>query len=495
MKLEHFFKETVIYAMGVLGSRATIFLLIPLYTHSLSTSDYGALSILLLITQTMAVFVDLGNRKSFVRFATEYADKNLLGSLLGTTTLLILVTGLIVITCSNLFLPSLFQRVLYINDAAQYVPLTCYAALAQALNTHVMSYYRVTQDGSKYALLSAGICGLACVTNYVLLLIFHQGLKGALMAQILTYGGSWFIIICSVYSRVKFNFSPTLVPKLLRFGTPLVVITASALITDTVAMSLLGHSATLDQVAIFSLGYKVSQIVSIVLILPFQLAYEPFIYAHMNTSGIQWIVARLLTYLVLAFAFAALGLALISRGLLNVIAPPAYFSALGVIPLMLPGLLFSGIYNIGESLLHTKNKTHITSTIVLISVLLSCSLNFFLIPYCGIYGAIFTHNLINIILATVVLYFGIKLFPIPLEFKRLATVGGLLVFFLVIAFVLKDETFIIYYGTITFATVLGITCVYFSRVWDADDKAMLSKVWNQSLRVLSLLYRDRTEPV
>ena len=94
-----------------------------------------------------------------------------------------------------------------------------------------------------------------------------------------------------------------------------------------------------------------------VLILPFHLAYGPFVYANIKTPGIQDTISKVLTYLMLCFAFVALGIAYVTRDLLGIIAPIEYFAAYQFTFLMLPILAFRGIYYIGESLLYISNKT------------------------------------------------------------------------------------------------------------------------------------------
>src|SRR5881409_3495428 len=154
MNLEQFSKDAVIYATGNIGLRAASFLLIPCYTYSLSVSDYGLLATLLVTIQIMAVFMDLGTPKGFVRFAAECESQNLIGHLFSSSTLINIAGSLLVTAISILFLLPFFCSVLHVDQIFAYVVLACCAAMAQSLYTDVLSYYRARQEGIKFIIAS-----------------------------------------------------------------------------------------------------------------------------------------------------------------------------------------------------------------------------------------------------------------------------------------------------------------------------------------------------
>src|SRR6266571_8642964 len=83
MSLRMLGKNACFYAAGTIGIRTASFLLIPVYTHTLSTGDYGLLAVLLQTAQIMVIVIGIGSRTALVRFAKEYEDKNRTGVLLG----------------------------------------------------------------------------------------------------------------------------------------------------------------------------------------------------------------------------------------------------------------------------------------------------------------------------------------------------------------------------------------------------------------------------
>ena len=85
MQLKIFGKNAIVYSIGNVGLRAASFILIPLYTHSLSMNDYGLLMTLLLTIQLMLTTMNCGMRPGLIRFTKEYEERNRISALVGTS--------------------------------------------------------------------------------------------------------------------------------------------------------------------------------------------------------------------------------------------------------------------------------------------------------------------------------------------------------------------------------------------------------------------------
>lgn len=476
MNFKVFGKNTLIYAIGNVSVRAGAFLLIPLYTHSLSLRDYGLLSTLLITIQMMTFVMSLGTYKGFMRFANEYESKNLMGKLLGSAVGMTIVGAFFVIgVCFVFFLP-LFRSLLHTQEVHGYVILTCLAALFQALYTHATTYYRVKNERFKFIIANLTSLMLLIATNVAFLRIFVEGVKGILVAQVVTYGGLWLLLYASLISNTGLGFSFDLAKRLIWFSFPLLFAMLWDLVMGTSAIYFLGYFGSLEQVAIYSLGYKIVQIVYIALILPFQLAYEPFVYGNLDDPKIKIVIPKLLTYLMLGYAFAALSIIFVLRALLPIIAPPNYFSAYNVAFLMLPGIAFVGVYYVAESLLGIRNKTSWIGGFVTIITLGSIALNYFLIPLWGMYGAIFVFNIIMVLTALILMVMGMKVFPIHLERARLGVIGALYLFFSIFVYELREVPPYIYYSAIPMTVLIIIGFLYRGSFFNDGEKEIIKKL-------------------
>jgi O-antigen/teichoic acid export membrane protein len=471
-----FGKNAIIYMMGNIGLRATSFFLIPIYTYSLTVSEYGLLATLLLTVQIMIMFMGLGTETGFIRFATEYEKKNLAGQLLGSSILINVLGGVAVSGISIGILLPFSHKILHTDQVFALIVMACAAAMTQSLFLLMLSYYRAKNDGKMFVLMSVSAAVMMIIANFIFLYILDHGIRGALWAQIISYGTLYVFLSLLVFSRIRVGYSMPLLKRLLKFNLPLVFAMSGFMITNGSAVYFLSYFVSLEEVAIYSLGFKMAEISSMVLILPFQLAYEPFVYSNINKPGIRDEIARLLTYLMIAFAFVALGIVFISRGLLSVIAPPEYFLAYTTIFLILPGIAFRGVRYVGESLLHIRNRTYVTGLIDAIITILSVLLNFLLIPKWGLYGAIYVFNIRLISIALLLMIFGMRSFPVPLEYKRLAAGGLLLTFFLTSVFFLRETGIAIYCSVIPLIGLTGIVLLSLGGFFYSQEKTFIKDI-------------------
>jgi O-antigen/teichoic acid export membrane protein len=449
-----FGKNALAYGMGNIGLRAASFLLIPVYTRSLSLADYGLLATLLAVTQILTILIDAGLRKAQFRFTLHYQDQGRLGELLGTSILMNFINGAIVLLlCIGVGLP-FFRLLLHTDQVIGYVVLSCAAALCQSLFVYITGYYRTRSEPVRFTMCTITAAVLLLIFSAIFLIIFHEGIKAALMAQVIAYGALWLFLAVAVLRQTGVGLSAEIASVLVRYGSPLILVAAGHLITDSAALFFLGHFRSLEEVAVYSLGYKLAQIAGMVLILPFQMEYEIFVYANLQSPNIRSTISQLTTNLMFAFAFIAFGVAYWSRDVLALIAPPAYASAYLVVLLSVPFSAFDGISYIGESLLNIQKKTYVTAITVTSFSVLAIVLDYLLIPSWGIWGVV-TASAVNLTGSGVcVMAFGLKSFPIRLQRRRLAGAALLLASLLAGVFFLKRTSPFIFYGFPPFFVVV-----------------------------------------
>lgn len=316
-----FGKSVTIYGIGVALTRVGTFLLIPLYTHSLRVQDYGLLSTLLITLQIMTTVMSFSTPKGMIRFSVEYESKNLLGELIGGMSVITIAGALmILVVCCGPLLP-FFRRILHSEEVLSYVALTCLLAFFQVLWIQVVTYYRARNERIKFVSTALATLIILFALNFFFLRTVSLGVKGALAAHILAYGGVGLIIFFRLISKTGLKFSFAVTRKLFMFSLPLLFAISGTLIMDSSAVYFLGYFGSLEQVAIFSLGFKIAQIPATVVFLPFQQAYEPFVYENLENPGIRTAIPKLFTYLMVGYTLVSFFVLLLLRPLLPWIAP------------------------------------------------------------------------------------------------------------------------------------------------------------------------------
>ncbi|MGQ9560777.1 MAG: lipopolysaccharide biosynthesis protein [Candidatus Oleimicrobiaceae bacterium] len=418
MRLRALAKNTLVYAAGNAGLRAGAFLLIPLYTHALSMREYGMLATLLLTMQILGILMGMGARTAFMRFCAEFSQREQLGRLLGSAYVVVLTGGAVVTVVAMTLLRPLFAAVLHTGDPRFHVLLTCLAALAQTLWLLTVSYFRATNRGGMFVAWNAAAFALLIVTTVGLVLWLNLGVAGVLGAYLLSYGLMWLVVSGLIAARTGLGVNQEAVNKVAKFGFPLIFSMSGDVAVDTSALYAMSLFSGLDHVAIYSLGYKIAQIVIVTLILPFQLAYEPVAYGTPDSPALRRFIAEALIHLLLAFGVVAVGIVFVFKDFMRVVAPAQYAPAYGVVFALLPGVACMGIHYVGESLLFIPGKTGTSAFVVSGVAAVSVLLNFALIRPWGVYGAALVYDLAHLAMGVLLLGLGMKQYRIELDWRR-----------------------------------------------------------------------------
>ena len=424
--------------------------------------------------QLMLIIMNCGMRPAVVRFTTQYERENRLSDLMGTSSLINVLMGLLVTGASLTVLLPIYKDVLHTDKVVLLVGLACCVSLFQSLSILLMSYYRAQNEAMKFMAVGIAAAGTLLATSYVLLLVMRMGLFGALLAKTITYAIVLLVLSVQVFRKMGVRISQSVVPELLWFGFPLALAMCGNLIIGGASLYFLSLLQGLRVVAVYSLGYKLAQIMTMLIILPFQLSFQPLICANLDSPNVRKNTARIFTYLALAMAFASFAILFGARMLLPLIAPPEYASAYLVILLLLPGMAFYGFSSFGECLLNVARKTHVTGCTIAVITVVSLGLNFLLVQVMGWPGAVLATNVSYGLSGLALLAAGLREFPLPIEWKRVSVAGGVAVSFLVAFFVVRDTNLILF-GVTTLAAALLLVSLLFNSGFFHGEEVLVMK--------------------
>lgn len=496
MSLKIFGKSAFVYSIGTIAARISMFILLPVYTHYLSLDEYGLLSILLLSIQLIGTIIDFGLLKSLMRFVPEYAAVDKEGELLGSALVLNIVSGIVIILISLISLPFLFVNFLRVESPFQILFLTCIAALTQSIGLNFIAYFRARNDAKWYTILSILNSVLILALGFTFIVILGLGIEGALFSYILSYLIIIPVTLIRLYSKIKFEFNFSTFKTLAGYGYPLIFARSGDLVVSLIAAYMLSFFVSISEVGIYNLGAKIASVMSLVLILPFQLAIEPYVFNNLNDVSIKNNLSKIATYLLLVFFALSYFLIFISPVLISLIAPPEYARSYVIIIFLLPIFLFQGYSYFAQSLLHINKKSKITGTIVGSMTLMAIALNYFLIKSLGLYGIVLTAN-INYFFTALLLYiYGRREFPIKLQIKRLIVLTIVITSTITIMVLLKDLNFTLYLLLSPIIFVLSVFCLLKFGFFDNKEKEFLYSLWdnlNSQLKRIKNIFNESVD--
>jgi len=251
-------------------------------------------------------------------------------------------------------------------------------------------------------------------------------LRGKFFAAVIT------LLIAAWTMRTLFvaRFEWGFIRESLLFGLPLVphLVMASALVVAD--RFILEHYRGLSEVGVYSLAYTFGMIMFLVTQSLSQAWLPMFFDLAGSGSENRALLGRICSGLALLLAALACVGMLLSPLFINLCLDPRYRSAASIVPLVVMGYLFHGLFSLFDlSLLHSKRTTSVF-VISLLAFSANLALNFALIPRWGMYGAAWATTIAYAIEALGTFLMAQHFFPLPWRIveilSALAISGGAL---------------------------------------------------------------------
>lgn len=480
MNIKSVGKNTIYYAVGIIFIRLTTFLLIPLYTNFLTQKEYGLLATLLFTTEIIITINDLGMRSAFMRFYSDYLKKNKVAELIGSSVFINILIGVFLLLIAFFIDDSTISKLFKIEILPHIVFLTLLAGIVKSLSLNILSYFRVKNLGGSYLIISVGSSILLIIITWLAIAEYKLGIIGVLYSQILSFGLTWFVILIYISSKEGFEVKVNSVLKLSKFGYPLIFATSGTILINTFGNYFLGIFRSLEEVAIFAIAYKIASISVMVLIAPFQLAFEPYIFNNKSNPDLKGIISKSITFITLVFLVISLGILFLFKYLIQFIGSEEYLKSYPLVFVLLPGFLFVAFSYIGQGLIHLNNKTKTTGSVSLIVTLISIAISYFATIEFGIYGTMCGVLFSLISSGVLLLYLGNKEYKLQIEYKRISIIFilGSILFIILLELSVLDN---VQYFIVSLILFIVTTYVFYkSSFFDDSEKQtillMISKI-------------------
>ena len=383
-------KGSALYTFGQVLTKASAFLLIPLYTRYLTPSDYGIVGYLQFALQILATVLMFGFYGAQARFFYEYKkDLRVIGEFLFTINLWLLST-LVPIALLVGFFGIYIYEIIGPDDLpfSPYVPLIVWTAVFQVMNQMVVSYHIAKKEYFRTTILQIFQFGMISGVTIFWVVLMQSGaegyFKGLLYGQII-----FFIVAYPSYSRrfiCKINWKYIIYS--LSFGWPIVIHLLSGTMHTSIDRAILAKMVPMDQLGLYTLGYQVGMAMYIFAI-SVNNAWQPNYYDLMESQDKnKWYHIGRTYNLWLVFMSFICSLGILWGGdILRLLTPEQYHGAAKVVPLVFLGYFFHGLYLFVVLPIFFHKKTKVLFIFTGSATVVNIGLNLLLIPLMGITGA------------------------------------------------------------------------------------------------------------
>ncbi|HBG39846.1 MAG TPA: polysaccharide biosynthesis protein [Porphyromonadaceae bacterium] len=225
--------------------------------------------------------------------------------------------------------------------------------------------------------------------------------------------------------RMKFTFDKALLRRMLRYSLPLLVLGVAGILNQTVDKIIFpwvypDKAEAYTQLGIYGQNFKIA-VIMVMFTQAFRYAFEPFIFArNKEGDGNRQAYADATKY----FILLGLLIFLLTTGYIDIIKfliPERYHIGLKVVPIVLIGELFFGIYFNLSLWYKLTDQTKWGAYMSLIGFAVTLLINILFIPVVGYMACAWATFFANLIMMLLSYYMGQKNYPIPYDLRSAAS--------------------------------------------------------------------------
>ncbi|MCB9068375.1 MAG: polysaccharide biosynthesis C-terminal domain-containing protein [Calditrichae bacterium] len=439
-KLKRTATHSAIFALGKLGSKLVGFILLPIYTEALLPEQYGVLGLLEVVELLFVHLLSLALQTALFRWYTlsdDLAQKK--SYVFSITTLLILITlGLLpfVIYGGDMISSFLLDSSAYGNYF-----LYLYASISfQILGKIPLTLLRIEEKSFYFAVLILIQFLISLLLNIYYVVFLGMGVAGILIASAISNGVILLLLIPYLFNRMSFNFATPELKSMILYSLPLMFAAITSTILSLGDRFILTKISTLEMVGLYSLGFKLSNVLKVFIVDSFFLGL-PIIGWRVvkEDSNPKRFFSKTMTYLVFVLLWIGLAVSAFAKGVIQILATdPLYWGAHKVVPLLVLGIVLMSIQRMIFFQLEIVRKTKLIPLLVSSVLIVNILLNLMLIPLFNMVGAAFANVLSNLASALLAYFVAQKFYPIKYEIRRLLVLAFVALVLYSITLLLND---------------------------------------------------------
>jgi O-antigen/teichoic acid export membrane protein len=433
-----FLGHALTYGLGAIALQAASAVLVPLYTHCLTTAEFGVLEMLNRIGEVFSIcLLANGVRLAAFTFYCQAKDE----SERHRTAATVLLAPLVVLLGSGLLAAGLapvlsplarvdnpallvFAIVLVMLEGATVVPLVLMQARMES--THYVAVM-VAMFFSRIVLTVAVVGGLGWGIWGVL------GASGATSAAFGVYLG-W-----REFRRSSFRPDMKILREVLRFCWPFLPAGLCGMVLHNGDRFFLVHFCSLDEVGWYALGYKLVIAVGLLSTDPIRQVWTARMFHAFEQPDAAIVVGRVFTRILAVFLLANMLLCFFDQALIGLIASPGYLRAVTVVDPIAMAYFFWCAANLMDAAFYVRRRTGLKSWVLLASCTVTLALYAALIPPFGALGAAFATLGGMMAHAAFTFVVSQRVFHVRYEFGRLSAMVGLALVLTITAECMEDD--------------------------------------------------------
>lgn len=432
-KIKQLTKDTAIYGVSTIVGRFLTFLLVPFYTNIFPPDEYGVIANIYIFIGILNIVYIFGMDAAYLKFASNSGSSNKKDNF---------STPFLTVTAVSIFLSLCIVLAegrisALLNIPEKYSYLIFYAAiilLLDALSVIPFIKLRIERRAKKFALFKILNIAANVFFNVMFVLYFKWGIEAVLISNIIASSLSLILFMPEIFLNLRIVINISLLQRMLKFGLPYLPAGLGAMVIQGIDRPILTKLTDLNTVGIYNANYKLGIFMMLVVNM-FQFAWQPFFLQQAEENQAKQIFSKVLTY----FSFAASIILIVASLFIDDIVKinffgitligSTYWSGLVIVPIILFGYFFNGLYVVFTAGVYIKEKSIYVPIITGIGATVNIGVNFLLIPPLGIIGAALATLASYVVMTLGLFTVTQKFYKIEYEMNKVLSLFALIIIF------------------------------------------------------------------
>ncbi len=429
-------KDTAVYGVSSIVGKFLNWMLVPMYTRVLAgTGEYGIVTNLYAWVALLLVLLTYGMETGFFRFINK-KEESLPLRVYSTTMFSIGFSSILFLILAFSFLTPISGWLGY-QDHPEYVGMLFGIVAVDAFCSISFAYLRYQGKAYRFAGIKLFNIFLNIFLNIFFLIIcpwlsqyapetiswFYipgYGVGYVFVANVITTFVTFLMLLPDMLPGFRFKPDFSLLKQMLRYSFPILILGVAGIFNQTADKIIFpflfeDKEYANEQLGIYGACFKIA-VVMIMFIQAFRYAYEPFIFAKNKTGDDTKAYSEAMKYFIIFSLVIFLGV-MFYLDILKYFVGPDYYPGLKVVPIVMLGELFFGIYFNLSFWYKLSDQTRWGAYFSIIGCVVTVSIIVLFAPVYGFMACAWASFVCNLLMMIISYIVGQKKFPIQYDLK------------------------------------------------------------------------------
>lgn len=372
--------DTLIFAIGSIGTKMILFFMVPLYTNYMTSAEYGTADLIFTIAQLLTSFLSVVIFDAVIRFGLSSDNKREE----------VLLVGFIILGFSaivGLLIMPIIEMYKIISGWKWYIYIYVLLSILYSIE---FNYLKVINKNKTFISLNILQTGMMACLNMYFLVSKSLGIQGYLLAYIL----STLFVDIIVFIKEKLwqdliiaQFNKFLFWDMLFFSAPLILNNVSWWVINSSDKVMVELMLSATALGIYTAAAKIPALINVIVSI-FQQAWGISAVREFETSNDNKYYSDVLKYLFLFTSGVCMVFVTIIKIFMYYYVGSEFADSWRYVPLLLVSAVFSSVASYYGSMYGALKKSVNNMLTTLLAALFNIGINWVLIPHIGIWGAV-----------------------------------------------------------------------------------------------------------